>query len=328
MKIGERELTHGLFLAPMAGFTDRAHRTVCREMGAEWLTTEMVSAKALCYQDRKTAPLARVEAWETPCAVQLFGHEPDVMAEAARRIEAGVCGGVIPAAIDINMGCPVHKIVSNGDGSRLMQTPELAGRIVRAVRDAVRLPVTVKIRTGWDADHRNAPELARVLEAAGADLICVHGRTRAQGYSGRADWLTIAAVRAAVRIPVVANGDIRDADSALRAKEITGCDGLAIGRGSVGNPFVFREIAAALDGRVWTPPTPQQRYDTAVRQLDLAVQDKGETVAVLEARRQLGGYLSGIRGATDARIALNGATEVDRIREILYTFVLIPGGGH
>ncbi len=311
-------LKHGLFLAPLAGFTDYAFRTVARSFGAEYLTSEMVSAKAVCYQDKSTLPLARVRADEPPCAVQIFGHEPEVMARAAARIAAGVDGGVIPTAIDINMGCPVHKIAGSGDGSALMKDPRLAGEIVRTVKAAVPLPVTVKIRAGWDARHINATEVARAVEAAGADMICVHGRTKAQGYSGTADYGVIAAVKEAVSVPVVGNGDVTSATAARRLLDATGCDGIMIGRGAVGNPFLFREIIAMLEGASCPPPTPEEKYETALRQLSLAIADKGETIALLESRKQLSNYLSGIRGGGAYRAALVTATSFDEIAEILH----------
>lgn len=316
MKLGNVTLSHGLFLGPMAGYTDYAMRRVAREAGAEYLTTEMVSAKAITYADRKTAPIARVGVEELPCAVQLFGHEPDVLAEAARKVASGAYGAV-PTAIDLNMGCPVHKIVSGGDGSALMRDPALAATLVGAVKRAVSLPVTVKMRIGWDPAHVNASEFAKAVEAAGADMICVHGRTRTQGYSGTADLSWIAAVKAAVSVPVVGNGDIRDVPSALRMYRETGCDGIMIGRGAVGNPFLFGQIVCALEGRPYTKPTPEQIWQTAMRQLSLAIADKGEATAVLESRKQIGEYLNGYRCAAVARREINSATSPDALSEIL-----------
>ncbi len=319
MRFSNIELTHGLFLAPLAGFTDYAFRHVARKMGAEYLTSEMVSAKAVCYTDRNTLPLARVRADEMPCAVQIFGHEPEIMARAAARVAEGVDGGVSPVAIDINMGCPVHKVAGNGDGSALMKDPHLAEQIVRAVREAVSLPVTVKIRAGWDAHHINAAEVARAVEAGGASMICVHGRTKTQAYAGKADYRVIADVKRAVGVPVVGNGDITDAAAARRMLDETGCDGMMIGRGAVGNPFIFREITAMLEGRDIVPPTREEKYETALRQLSLAIADKGETIALLESRKQLSNYLSGIRGGAAHRAALVTATSYNEIADILYT---------
>ncbi len=317
MHFSSVELKHGLFLAPLAGYTDYAFRTVARSFGAEYLTSEMVSAKAVCFRDRSTLPLACVKQEELPCAVQIFGHEPDIMARAAAFIAEGMEGGVPPTAIDINMGCPVHKIAGNGDGSALMKDPRLAEEIVRSVRDAVKLPVTVKLRAGWDAHHINATEVARAVEAGGADMICVHGRTKTQGYSGTADYSVIRDVKRAVSVPVVGNGDVRSAASARRLLDETGCDGIMVGRGAVGNPFVFREIVAMLEGRDCPPPSREELYETALRQLSLAIADKGNTIALLESRKQLSNYISGIRGGAAHRAALVTASTYDEVASIL-----------
>ena len=307
LTFGSIHLPYGLFLAPLAGYTDTAMRRVCRSFGAEYTVSEMVSAKALCYHDKKTPLLARVEACDLPSAVQIFGSEPASMAEAARMVAEGMAGGVPPSAIDINMGCPVKKIVSAGDGSALMKSPALVYDIVSAVTAAVSLPVTVKIRAGWDDAHKNAVEVAKAAEAGGASLIAVHGRTKAQMYSGKADLSIIADVKKALQVPVVGNGDIASAADALRMRGETGCDGLMIGRGAVGNPFLFAEIRAALDGRDYTPPTPHERVETALYQLRLACEEKGERVAVTESRKQFADYLHGLRGASAVRGRINAA---------------------
>lgn len=325
MQIGSVLFPHGLFLGPMAGYTDFAMRTVCREMGAEGLVTEMVSAKAVVYGDRKTIPLARVSAEECPCAVQLFGHEPEVLAEAARIVAAGVGGGVAPSMIDLNMGCPVHKIVSGGDGSALMRDPALAERIVRAVRDAVKIPVTVKIRLGWDDAHRNAPEVARAAESGGADAVFVHGRTRTQFYAGTADYRGIGEVVRAVSLPVIGNGDVRDAEGGARLLRESGCAGIMVGRGAVGNPFLFRTLAALLSGQpLPPPPTAAEKYAVAKRQLSLAAGEKGENVAVLEARKHLGEYLRGIRGGSAARAEIFRAESAGEMLRILAAALSVP----
>lgn len=325
MQIGSVLFPHGLFLGPMAGYTDFAMRTVCREMGAEGLVTEMVSAKAVVYGDRKTIPLARVSAEECPCAVQLFGHEPEVLAEAARIVAAGVGGGVAPTMIDLNMGCPVHKIVSGGDGSALMRDPALAERIVRAVRDAVKIPVTVKIRLGWDDAHRNAPEVARAAESGGADAVFVHGRTRTQFYAGTADYRGIGEVVRAVSLPVIGNGDVRDAGGGARLLRESGCAGIMVGRGAVGNPFLFRTLAALLSGQpLPPPPTAAEKYAVAKRQLTLAAKEKGESVAVLEARKHLGEYLRGIRGGSAARAEIFRAESAGEMLRILAAALSVP----
>lgn len=325
MQIGSVLFPHGLFLGPMAGYTDFAMRTVCREMGAEGLVTEMVSAKAVVFGDRKTIPLARVSAEECPCAVQLFGHEPEVLAEAARIVAAGVGGGVAPTMIDLNMGCPVHKIVSGGDGSALMRDPALAERIVRAVRDAVKIPVTVKIRLGWDDAHRNAPEVARAAESGGADAVFVHGRTRTQFYAGTADYRGIGEVVRAVSLPVIGNGDVRDAEGGARLLRESGCAGIMVGRGAVGNPFLFRALAALLSGQpLPPPPTAAEKYAVAKRQLTLAAKEKGESVAVLEARKHLGEYLRGIRGGSAARAEIFRAESAGEMLRILAAALSVP----
>lgn len=325
MQIGSVLFPHGLFLGPMAGYTDFAMRTVCREMGAEGLVTEMVSAKAVVYGDRKTIPLARVSAEECPCAVQLFGHEPEVLAEAARIVAAGVGGGVAPTMIDLNMGCPVHKIVSGGDGSALMRDPALAERIVRTVRDAVKIPVTVKIRLGWDDAHRNAPEVARAAESGGADAVFVHGRTRTQFYAGTADYRGIGEVVRAVSLPVIGNGDVRDAEGCARLLRESGCAGIMVGRGAVGNPFLFRTLAALLSGQpLPPPPTAAEKYAVAKRQLTLAAKEKGESVAVLEARKHLGEYLRGIRGGSAARAEIFRAESAEEMLRILAAALSVP----
>ena len=316
LKVGNTELRHGLFLGPMAGYSDYAMRTIAREHGAEYLTSEMVSAKALVYQDSSSAPLAHITKGELPCAVQIFGHEPEIMAKAAAMIASGRYGE-IPSAIDINMGCPVHKIVSGGDGSALLKKPDLAREIVAAVKSAVDIPVTVKMRIGYEAGSNIAAAFAKELEAGGADLICVHGRTRAQGYSGEVNIAAIRQVAEAVSVPIVGNGDIRTVESAMRMLLFTRCRGIMIGRAAVGNPFIFSEIAAALDGRPYTPPSAEERYAVATRQLELAIADKGETIAVLESRKQIGGYLAGYRDAAIARSEINRATTAEEVLGIL-----------
>ena len=328
IKIGNVELKHGLFLAPLAGVSDRAFRDVCRKHGAEYTVSEMVSAKALCYEQLvkkadkvKTAPLASVYKYEMPMAIQLFGSEPEFMARAASLIEnmsyLGCESDTKPAAIDINMGCPVHKVVGNGEGSALMKNPALAGEIVRAVVDAVKLPVTVKIRAGWDENSINAPEFAKVLEASGASLIAVHGRTRQQMYAPSSDNKVIAAVKKAVSVPVVGNGDIYSADDALRMIEETECDGVMIARGALGNPWIFEEITARLEGRDYELPSIGERLDEALFQIEQMIAEKGEYVAIAESRKHLSWYTKGMSGATKARAEINSAKSFDEMKAIL-----------
>lgn len=321
MKLGSTELRYGLFLAPLAGYTDMAMRTVARKYGAELTVSEMVSARALCYGDQKTPALARVLPQELPMAVQIFGSEPQFMAEGARIVAAGMAGGVVPTAIDINMGCPVKKIVTSGDGSALMKNPALAYDIVKAVTAAVDLPVTVKIRAGWDEKNKNAVEVACAVEEAGASLVAVHGRTKTQMYSGHADYTIIAKVKESLHIPVVGNGDILSAADALRMKRETGCDGVMIGRGAVGNPFLFAEIRAAMDGVPYTPPTPALRMREALWQLRLAMEEKGEREAVLSSRKQFADYAAGLRGASALRGAVHKAESYAEIEALATAFV-------
>lgn len=321
MKLGNVILKHGIFLAPLAGYTDYAMRTVCRRMGAEMTVSEMVSSRALCYHDEKTPALARVGKDELPMAVQIFGCEPHFMAEAAKMVASGMGGGVAPTAIDINMGCPVKKIVSAGDGSALMKNPALVYEIVKRVTDAVSLPVTVKIRAGWDEKHKNAVEVAKAIEAGGASLITVHGRTRTQLYSGTADRHIIAAVKEAVSVPVVGNGDVRTAADALSLLRETGCDGVMVGRGAVGNPFIFKEILCALEGKEYTPPSVRKRLSVALEQLRLAVADKGEKTGIHEARKQFCEYLHGVRGAVAMRVKVIRAESYDEIASLAEQFL-------
>ena len=310
MQTTTASLPYRLCLAPMAGFTDHAMRAQCHAMGATYTVTEMVSVKAVCYGDKKTPLLSRVYPEDGPCAVQLFGREEAYLAEAARRLAAGVAGGVPPIAFDINMGCPVPKVAGNGEGSALMKEPALVERLVAAVAQATPLPVTVKIRAGWDAAHINAVEVARAAEAGGAAAVFVHPRTRTAMYSGHSDWQVIADVKAALTIPVIGNGDITDADSALAMLHQTGCDGLMIGRAAVGNPFIFRQIAAAIEGRQADVPTGHECYRAAMQQLAMRVAEKGEGPAVRESRKQMAAFVRGFPAAASCRARIHLAETV------------------
>ena len=295
MQIGTVNIPSRLALAPMAGVTDVAFRQICSELGAGYTITELISSKALCYKDRKTFSLLQQFEGEHPAAVQIFGHDPVCMAEAAQ-IALEHTGADI---IDINMGCPMGKIVNNGDGAALMKDPEGAGRIVEAVVKAVNVPVTAKFRRGWDMGNCNCVEFAKTLEAAGVSAVAVHGRTRAQVYSGNADWNCIRQVKEAVSIPVIANGDIWKPEDAARILQHTKADMAMIGRGCFGNPWLFQQANAALEGLpIPELPSLAERCDVAVRQIELAVQAKGERVAILEARKQYCWYLKGVSHAS------------------------------
>ena len=294
MQIGTVKIESKLALAPMAGVTDAAFRQICSEKGAGYTVTELVSAKALCYHDTKTAQLLRPFPSEKPFAAQIFGSDVNCMAEAAQ-MAIEISGADI---LDINMGCPVGKVVKNGDGSALMKDPEKAARIAEAVVRAVKVPVTAKMRRGWDKGSINAVELAKMLEEVGVSAVAVHGRTRMQMYGGEADWNTIRDVKQAVRIPVIANGDVFSPEAAVRILKFTGADIAMIAGGSFGNPWLFEQSAAALSGR-GIPPLPPfaERWDTAVRQVELSAQYQNERVAMLQARHHLCWYLKGISHA-------------------------------
>ena len=290
MQIGSLTIPTPVFLAPMAGVTDWAFRTVCAELSGCVTVTEMVSSRALIYRDKKSISLLR-KTRAGVCGVQLFGNDPSMMAEAAQfALEQNGADFV-----DINMGCPMPKIVSNGDGCALMRDPERAAAIVAAVKAAVRVPVTVKMRKGWDRGSVNAVELAGLLEQSGADMVTIHGRTKTMLYSGVADWDIIHAVKEAVHIPVVANGDIFTAENALACQKRTGADGFMVGRGSFGDPWLLMQTAAALRGEdIPERPPLSERVDVAVRQFELAKEDKGEYIACLEARKHFAWYLRGV----------------------------------
>lgn len=297
MKIGSVQINGYAALAPMAGVTDRAFRRLCRDMGASFTVGEMVSAKGLTYGDRKSDELLALEPDVRPAAVQLFGEDPAIMAEAARQAMR-----YAPDWIDLNMGCPAPKIVNNRCGSALMREPELCRRLVQAVKEAVPVPVTVKIRKGYDKEQANAVEVARACEAGGADAITVHGRTREQMYAPPVDWNIIRQVKQAVRVPVIGNGDVTDARSAAALYEETGCDHIMVGRGALGRPWVFSQIQAYLEhGTLLPDPPVSRRMSLLMEQVQQMAAEKGEYIALLQARKHAAWYMTGLRGAAALR---------------------------
>lgn len=312
MKIGDLEIGVPVALGPMAGVTDWAFRTVCAQEGANLTVTEMVSSRALVYKDKKSAALLRKNEGSV-CGAQIFGNDPQIMAQGARlALEISGCDFV-----DINMGCPMPKIANSGDGCGLMRTPELAGQILAAVVQAVDVPVTVKCRLGWDKGSINVQEFARRMEDNGAAMIAIHGRTRSMLYSGAADWDTIGKVKARLSIPVIANGDIVDGQTARRCMDRTGADGIMIGRASFGDPWIFGQVRAALEGRpVPERPPLARRVDLAVRQFELAREDKGEHIACLEARKHFAWYLRGVAHSSYYKAQISAISTMEDIYRI------------
>jgi len=306
-----------IMLAPMAGFTDMTYRALCREQGCDFTFSEMVSAKGLSYGG-KSAELLETSPVERPCGIQLFGREPAIMADMAKRICDENQGEV--ALIDINMGCPAPKITGNGEGSALMKEPLHAAKVIEAVAKASSLPVSVKFRKGWDASCENYLDFAKMAEQSGASMVTLHGRTREQMYSGTADWDAIAAVKAALTIPVIGNGDVVDAASALALKAHTGCDGIMIGRGALGNPHIFPEIKAAIAGTPFTPPTDAERMDIAIRHIEGIVAHKGPR-AVVEMRKHIAYYVRGMRGASAFRSAATRASTAEEMVGMIRKFL-------
>lgn len=297
-------------LGPMAGVTDLPFRLLCKEMGCDLMTTEMISAKGLMYNNHKTEILLLTDETEHPIGVQLFGSDPDIMAGEAEKIARDRDFDFI----DINMGCPVPKIVGNGEGSALMKNPALSADIVRAMVKRIDIPVTVKIRAGFDADSINAPEMAKALEDAGASAIAVHARTREQFYSGNVDWSVIKAVKDSVSIPVIGNGDITSADDVIRMKEETGCDSVMVARAAKGNPWIFREIKAGLRGDTIPPrPSIEEIIDMMKRHIELMVRLKGEYIGVREMRKHIAWYTEGIKNSARLRRLVCAATGTEEL---------------
>ena len=312
MKLGQYEIENPLMLGPMAGVTDWAFRTICAELGANITVTEMVSSRALVYQDQKSKKLLRKNEGSL-CGAQIFGNDPAIMAEAAvMALEYSGCD-----FLDINMGCPMPKIANSGDGCGLMRTPELAGEIVRQIVDKVQVPVTVKCRLGWDKGSINVLDFTKRMEDNGASMVAVHGRTRAMLYSGVADWDYIRKVKEQLSIPVIANGDVVDGDSARRCLKWTGADGLMVGRASFGDPWVFQQVSAAMVGKeIPERPCLKERIELAVRQFELSEQDHGEKIACLEARKHFAWYLRGVRNASYYKKEITSLTKMEDIYRV------------
>ncbi|HIV26145.1 MAG TPA: tRNA dihydrouridine synthase DusB [Candidatus Scatomonas pullistercoris] len=311
--IGNVKIEKPLALAPMAGVTDQPFRLLCREQGAGLVCTEMVSAKAILYKNKNTGMLMAIDEKERPAALQLFGCEPEVMAEAARQIEERNFD-----ILDVNMGCPVPKVVNNGEGSALMKNPKLAGEIVKALVKAVKKPVTVKIRKGFDGEHVNAVEMAKILEDAGAAAIAVHGRTREQFYSGRADWEIIRRVKEAVSIPVIGNGDVDSPDAAAALLRETGCDGVMIARGAQGNPWIFSRVLRYLeDGTLLPLPDRQEVKEMIFRHGAMLIAAKGEYTGIREMRKHVAWYTAGFPHSAKLRGRINTVESLAELREVL-----------
>ena len=316
LTIGNVELKNNVILAPMAGVTDLPFRVLCKEQGAGLLCMEMVSAKAIYYGSKNTEELMKISPAEMPVSLQLFGSDADIMADRAKKIEEKPF-----AILDINMGCPVPKVVNNGEGSALMKNPKLAEEIITKMVKAVKKPVTVKIRKGFDEAHLNAVEMAKIAEASGAVAVAVHGRTREQYYAGKADWNCIRAVKEAVKIPVIGNGDVTDALSAERLLKETGCDGVMVGRAAQGNPYIFREITEYLETGVIPPkPTPAEVRTTIERHARMQMEEKGEYTGVREMRKHLSWYTVGYPNSAKYRQMINS---METMEELLHSLDMV-----
>jgi tRNA-dihydrouridine synthase B len=318
MKIGNVEFANNVFLAPMAGITDMAYRAICKQFGCGLTYTEMVSAKGLYYKSENTKELMALAPEEQPAAIQIFGSEPDILASIAAEVQAA--GADI---IDINMGCPTPKIVRNGDGCALMQKPELVAEIVKKVTAAVSVPVTIKIRKGWDENSINAVEIALAAEENGAKAVTVHGRTREQFYTGKADWEIIKKVKQALKIPVIGNGDVVSPETAKEMLEMTGCDAIMIGRGAEGNPWIFKSVIEYLSSGILLPdPSHTEKIEMALYHLKQITLLKGEDVGIKEMRKHIAWYLKGLPGSSVIKAEVFKLDQVEDVKKMLHTYLL------
>ena len=309
MNIGNVSLDNRVFLSPMAGVTDLPFRLICKQKGCGMLYTEMINAKALCYNDENTKKMTKIEDEEHPIAIQIFGSEPEYMGRAAEILNSHP-----NEILDINMGCPAPKVIKNGDGSALMKNPKLAEEVMRAVVENSTKPVTLKIRKGWDDNSVNAVEIAKIAEQAGISAVAIHGRTREQYYSGKADWDIIKEIKESISIPVIGNGDVFEIDDAINMLEKTNCDAIMIGRGAQGNPWIFKRINHYMQtGEILPNPTAEEKINTAVKHLNLAVREHGEYVAVREMRKHIAWYLKGLKGSAKVRDEINKITSYEEV---------------
>lgn len=317
MRIGNVQLDNEVFLSPMAGVTDLPFRTICKEKGCGMLYTEMINAKALCYDDENTKKMLKMEKDEHPVAVQIFGSDPEFMGKAA-----SIMNQYPNEILDINMGCPAPKVVKNGDGSALMRNPKLAAEVLSAVVKNSEKPVTLKIRKGWDDDCINAVEIAKIAEECGISALAIHGRTREQFYSGKADWDIISEIKQAINIPVIGNGDVFEVQDAVNMLEKTKCDAIMIGRGSQGNPWIFKRINHYMKtGEVLPEPTLEEKITTAIKHMNLAVAEHGEYVAVREMRKHIGWYLKGLKNSAKYRDQINKITDYKEVIVMLEEYM-------